>query len=167
VVERSGAVVASGTVDANTTADLAFQVGGRVGRVLVEEGQSVRAGQLLAAIDPVDYELEARRAAATATQAADEYQRMKQVHARGSLAPNDFAKFEAAAEAAAAPYLENNGVSRWDLQLVDPVPGAPGQFYGARVSVTIEFRTTLLGIVPAYETMTITQAAEAVAVTGM
>jgi RND family efflux transporter MFP subunit len=102
VVDRSATVDASGTVDANTTADLAFQVGGRVARVLVEEGQSVRAGQLLAAIDPIDYELEARRATASAIQAADEYERMKQIHAKGSLAPNDFAKFEAAAQVAAA-----------------------------------------------------------------
>ena len=74
---------------------------------------------------------------------------------------------EAAAETAAAPYLDDNGVTGWDLVLFDQVPGQPGQFYGVRVTVTIRFRTTLLGIVPAYQTMTITQTGEAVAVTGL
>ena len=73
----------------------------------------------------------------------------------------------AAALSAAGPYLEGNGVTDWRLDLVDPVPGAAGEFHGVRVTVTIEFRTTLLGIVPAYRTMTITQTGEAVAVTGL
>jgi Flp pilus assembly protein TadG len=73
----------------------------------------------------------------------------------------------AAANTAAAPYTQDNGVSAWGLQLIDPVPGAPGQFYGVRVTVTITFQTTLLGIVPAYDTLTITQSADAVAVTGL
>jgi Flp pilus assembly protein TadG len=72
-----------------------------------------------------------------------------------------------AAEAAAGPYLDNNGVTDWKLALFDPVPGAADQFYGVRVTVTIEFRTTLLGLVPAYQTLTITQTGEAVAVTGL
>ena len=70
-----------------------------------------------------------------------------------------------AAEAAAGPYLDNNGVTDWHLDLFDPAPGTTDQYYGVRVTVTIEFRTTLLGIVPAYKTMTITQTGEAVAVT--
>jgi Flp pilus assembly protein TadG len=72
-----------------------------------------------------------------------------------------------AAEAAAGPYLQNNGVTEWHLELFDPVPGTTDQFYGVRVTVTIRFRTTLLGIVPGNDTMTITQTGEAVAVTGL
>jgi uncharacterized membrane protein len=72
-----------------------------------------------------------------------------------------------AATAAAGPYLQNNGVTAWHLELFDPVPGAAGQFYGVRVQVTIRFRTTLLGIMPGNDTMTITQTGEAVAVTGL
>jgi Flp pilus assembly protein TadG len=74
---------------------------------------------------------------------------------------------QSAAEAAARPYLQNNGVTSWQLALFDPVPRTNGQFYGVRVTVTIEFSTTLLGIVPAYRTLTITQTGEAVAVTGL
>jgi Flp pilus assembly protein TadG len=74
----------------------------------------------------------------------------------------------ASARTAAEPYTENNGVTTWNLDLIDPVPGAPGtQYYGVRVTVTMTFSTILLGIVPGYETLTVTQVADAVAVTGL
>jgi len=72
-----------------------------------------------------------------------------------------------AASVAAGPYLTDNGVTDSGLQFIDPVPGAPGQYYGVRVTVTITFQTVLLGIFPAYETLTVTQSADAVAVTGL
>lgn len=72
-----------------------------------------------------------------------------------------------AAEAAARPYTENNGVTSWTLELREPVDGAPGQYYGVRVTVTMTFSTILLGIMPAYKTLTVKQTADAVAVTGL
>jgi hypothetical protein len=74
----------------------------------------------------------------------------------------------AAAHAAAEPYTRNNGVTTWKVELFQPVLGAATpQYYGARVTVTITFQTVLLGIVPAYDTLTITQDAEAIAVTAL
>jgi multidrug efflux pump subunit AcrA (membrane-fusion protein) len=122
VVERAESVSASGSVEGSETADVAFQVGGRVVRVLVEEGQSVSKGQLLAEIDPADYrnalnaatgQKEAALAAAQKAEAGvrkqeleqaridferwqDEYKRMKFLVDRKSLPPNDFEKIEAA-----------------------------------------------------------------------
>src|SRR5208282_5973123 len=55
VVERAETVSASGSVEGSETTDVAFQVSGRVARVLVEEGQHVSKGQLLAEIEPTDY----------------------------------------------------------------------------------------------------------------
>src|SRR5271165_5231158 len=55
VVERAESVSASGSVEGSETADVAFLVGGKVARVLVEEGQHVVKGQLLAEIEPTDY----------------------------------------------------------------------------------------------------------------
>jgi len=55
VLERAESVSASGSIEGSETADVAFQVGGRVVRVLVEEGQHVTKGQLLAEIEPTDY----------------------------------------------------------------------------------------------------------------
>jgi multidrug efflux pump subunit AcrA (membrane-fusion protein) len=122
VVERAESVTASGSVEGSETADVAFEVGGRVSRVLVEEGQHVIKGQLLAEIEPTDYrnafnaataQKEAARAVAQRAddglrkqeleqaridfeRAADEYNRMKFLVDRKSLPPNDFRKYEAA-----------------------------------------------------------------------
>lgn len=122
VVERAAVVRVSGSVEARESAEVAFQVAGRVARVLVEEGQFVRKGQLLAELDAADYlnaeriaagdaaaaraqlakaEAGARRqeleqARAAFEQADDEYRRMKLLADRKSLAPNDFKKIETA-----------------------------------------------------------------------
>jgi multidrug efflux pump subunit AcrA (membrane-fusion protein) len=130
VVERAESVSASGSVEGSETADVAFLVGGRVVRVLVEEGQHVSKGQLLAEIEPTDYRnafnaATAQKAAAQAVsekadaglrkqeleqaridfeRAEDEYKRMKFLVERKSLPPNDFQKFEAAYKAARERY---------------------------------------------------------------
>jgi len=66
-VRKSTAQYYSGTIE-STEAKLAFQLGGRVDRVLVEEGQSVTKGQVLAVL-AVD-ELKARLAQAQGNLAA-------------------------------------------------------------------------------------------------
>jgi len=130
VVDRAESVSASGSVEGSETADVAFQVSGRVVRVVVEEGQHVNKGQLLAEIDPTDYRnafnaAEAQKAAAAAVEqraddgvrkqeleqarieferAEDEYKRMKFLVERKSLPPNDFQKIEAAYKAAKERY---------------------------------------------------------------
>jgi len=130
VVERAESVSASGSVEGSETADVAFQVGGRVARVLVEEGQHVSKGQLLAEIEPTDYRnafnaAVAQKEAAVAVEqradagvrrqeleqarieferAEDEYKRMKFLVERKSLPPNDFQKIEAAYKAAKERY---------------------------------------------------------------
>ncbi|MBV8729069.1 MAG: efflux RND transporter periplasmic adaptor subunit, partial [Acidobacteriia bacterium] len=122
VVEHAELVSASGSVEGSDTADVAFLVGGRVARVLVEEGQHVTRGQLLAEIEPTDYRNAVNTAVAqqAASQAAseradagfrkqeveearinferaeDEYNRMKFLVERKSLPPNDFQKYQAA-----------------------------------------------------------------------
>lgn len=141
VVERAESVSASGSVEGSETADVAFQVGGRVVRVLVEEGQHVNKGQLLAEIDPTDYRnafntADAQKIAAAAVEekadagvrkqeleqariefarAEDEYKRMKFLVDRKSLPPNDFQKFEAAYNTAKERYdLAQEGTRKED-----------------------------------------------------
>jgi RND family efflux transporter MFP subunit len=130
VVERAESVSASGSVEGSETADVAFQVGGKVARVLVEEGQHVSKGQLLAEIEPTDYRnafnaATAQHAAAVAVSQkadaglrkqeleqarieynrwTDEYKRMKFLVERKSLPPNDFQKIEAAYNASKERY---------------------------------------------------------------
>lgn len=128
--ERPLAVNASGNVEAAETAYLSFQVSGQVKRVYVEEGQAVRAGQLLAELDLRDsqFRVDAATSQAGAAEAtlekvnagprkqelaqarvdldrvADEYKRLKALYERGSLAPNDYKKIEAAWLAARERY---------------------------------------------------------------
>ncbi|MGZ5194928.1 MAG: efflux RND transporter periplasmic adaptor subunit, partial [Ramlibacter sp.] len=56
-------VVLSGTVDARQV-DLSFQVGGRIARLLTDEGRAVRAGDSVAELDASDLRLAADRAGA-------------------------------------------------------------------------------------------------------
>jgi multidrug efflux pump subunit AcrA (membrane-fusion protein) len=121
-VQQTVSVAASGVVEGNVTAMTAFEVSGRVKKVYVEEGQPVVKGQLLAELDPTDYQhgYDAAAGQADAARAAelkaknglrpeeleqariaferaqDEYQRMKFLFDRKSLDANDFHKFEAA-----------------------------------------------------------------------
>jgi len=120
-VERPEVVRVGGTVEAYESSEVGFQVAGRVRHMAVEEGQRVALGQVLAELDPADYQFgaEASRGEAAAAkavadkahagarkqeleqaraaweQADDEYRRMKTLFERKSLAPNDFKKIEA------------------------------------------------------------------------
>jgi HlyD family secretion protein len=65
----SDTLVLSGTVDARQV-DLSFQAGGRIARLLVDEGQAVQPGQPVAELDPADLQLGAERARAQAAASA-------------------------------------------------------------------------------------------------
>jgi RND family efflux transporter MFP subunit len=80
----------SGLVEARTEADLAFRIGGRIVERLVDVGDKVVAGQLVARLDPEDEEnaLRSARAALAAAQAQlaeaeANYDRQAQLLARG------------------------------------------------------------------------------------
>ena len=159
VVERAESVSASGAVEGSETADVAFLVGGRVTRVLVEEGQHVSKGQLLAQIEPTDYQnalntATAQHRAAQAVEqradagprkqeleqaridlerAEDEYKRMKFLLDRKSLPPNDFKKFEAAYKDARERYdMAKEGTRKEDIAM------AHAQAHAAEAQATEE-----------------------------
>lgn len=96
-------VPVSGTVATpDAPVQVAFLVPGKVVQVTPREGDYVKKGQLLAAIDPLDYRLALQAASAQAGQAKvalersqDEYNRMKFLYESRSLAENDFEKFKA------------------------------------------------------------------------
>lgn len=64
----NGGVLLSGTVDARQV-DLSFQAGGRIARLLADEGQMVQAGAVVAQLDPSDLRLAVDRARAQAQSA--------------------------------------------------------------------------------------------------
>jgi len=59
--EVSTQVVETGTIEALKTVEIKSRVGGRVARLLVDEGDYVTAGQLIAVIDPQETELQVRQ----------------------------------------------------------------------------------------------------------
>ncbi|MGC9195522.1 MAG: efflux RND transporter periplasmic adaptor subunit [Syntrophobacteraceae bacterium] len=96
-------VVVSGTVTSpGRPTEVTFLVSGKVTEVLTNEGDYVKKGQLLAAIDPTDYtlafqgaEAKTRQAMVELNRAKAEYARMKFLYDTRSLAENDFEKFKA------------------------------------------------------------------------
>jgi RND family efflux transporter MFP subunit len=149
---------ASGNVEAAETAYLSFQVAGQVRKVFVEEGQAVRAGQVLAELDVRDYQDRLNAAASQAGAASanlqkadaglrkqelaqakvdldrveDEYKRLNALHERGSLAPNDYKKIEAAYLAARERYsMAEEGTRREDKLAAREV------FHGAQAQESI------------------------------
>ena len=65
---KSAPIELSGSVDAREV-DVSFQVGGRIERLVTDEGRVVKAGEVLAELDPRDLELAVARAQAQAASA--------------------------------------------------------------------------------------------------
>jgi RND family efflux transporter MFP subunit len=96
-------------VRARVETDLGFRTGGKVVERLVEVGDTVKAGQALARLDPADYQLAARAAAdqvaaasVDAQQAASDEARFRRLLADGSVGAADHERQKARADAAAA-----------------------------------------------------------------
>ncbi len=84
----------SGTVEASQTIPLTFQSSGTVEQVLVQEGDAVRKGQLLAVVNKSDNQNIYNSALAMYEQAKDAYDRLKQVHEQGSLSEVKWVEME-------------------------------------------------------------------------
>jgi RND family efflux transporter MFP subunit len=97
----------TGAVRARVESDLAFRVGGKVLRRLVDVGQPVRAGSIIAELDGADYELGAdaaihqqEAAAVDAEQAAADAARFARLLADGAMSQGDAERQRARADAA-------------------------------------------------------------------
>ncbi len=99
----------TGTVAARVQSDLGFRVSGKVLERLVDAGQSVRRGQPLMRIDPVDLKLAARAqqevviaARARARQTAQDEARYRDLRGTGAISALAYDQIKAAADAAKA-----------------------------------------------------------------
>lgn len=121
-LQRPMYVALSGEVEAQHTVSAGFRVGGLVARVGPEEGQRVRAGDVMAQLDPEDYRLQLELAEAAVARMTDQYERARQVHAEGSMAPAEFSRIESGLrEARAHQGLARRGLQ--NTQLVAPLGG--------------------------------------------
>lgn len=80
----------SGTVEPDNTAQIGFAVPGVVNMIAVQEGQTVKQGQLLASIDASEYVNGLAIANAGLQQAEDLYNRLSGLYEKGSLPAKDF-----------------------------------------------------------------------------
>ena len=99
----------TGTIAARVQSDLGFRVPGKVLERLVDAGQSVKRGQRLMRIDPVDLRLAAQAqedavevAKARAQQAVDEEARYRNLRGTGAISASAYDQVKAAADSAKA-----------------------------------------------------------------
>ncbi|MGQ0834717.1 MAG: efflux RND transporter periplasmic adaptor subunit [Gammaproteobacteria bacterium] len=78
------------TLEAEADADVIARVAGEVRRILVEEGDRVRAGQLLAALDDRQLRLEVAQARAALAKLERDYNRQIELHQKGLVAAGTF-----------------------------------------------------------------------------
>ncbi len=119
---RAWSATASGIVQANTSVDVGFEVPGKVAMVGPDEGQPVRAGQQIAALDPTDYRLAAVQTSAQAERAARDRDRNRPLLASGAIAPAAMDRLETdARQTAAAAELAMKRLA--DTHLGSPISG--------------------------------------------
>jgi RND family efflux transporter MFP subunit len=91
-----------GKVDASQRAELAFRVSGKLQELLVKEGDLVEEGQVLAKLDPADYQLVLEDRQAKFDNSERNYNRAKELVADGNISRLDFDRMEAEYRSASA-----------------------------------------------------------------
>jgi RND family efflux transporter MFP subunit len=89
-------ITAAGAIEAVQKADVGFLVAGRVLEVSVEDGTDVIRGQLLARLDPADYQQRLAIAEASLAEVRARHERLTRMHDLGSLTASDFDRIESA-----------------------------------------------------------------------
>ncbi len=82
-------------VDANEKAEIAFRVSGKVSKLLVKEGELVKKGDLLATLDPTDFQITVNNKKALFARAKKDYIRGKELVKDGNISRVDFDRIEA------------------------------------------------------------------------
>ena len=111
--------VYAGEVRARVESRLGFRVGGKLTQRAVEVGQRVAAGQLLAALDPLDYQLSAQAAQAQLLAAQSQrdvaladYKRFESLKAQGFISGAELERREASLKAAEAALVQARSQSQ-------------------------------------------------------
>ncbi len=93
---ESGARTFSGSLEAGNQSQISFQVAGRIRKLPVKTGQRIQPGQLIAELDPTDFELQLREGRANAAQARAQannadanYQRVRRLYETGNTSRQD------------------------------------------------------------------------------
>lgn len=115
----------SGTLVADKTAPLGFLVPGRVDQVLVEEGDQVKSGDVLASIDRQDYQNRVDISEAAMLRAKDAYERYEPLYKEGAFTEKNIIELKAnLAETQAALNIARKALK--DTRLYSPISGIVG-----------------------------------------
>jgi membrane fusion protein (multidrug efflux system) len=131
----------SGTAPIEAFADavVVAKVGGEVRKILVEEGDKVRAGQLMAVLDGDRLRLEKTQAEANLHKLQRDYQRNVDLNERGLISAGDFEKIKYEMEALEASYnLASLEYSYTEIRA--PITGTVSERF-IKIGNTIEVNT--------------------------
>jgi RND family efflux transporter MFP subunit len=112
----------SGMVNEANEVNLAFRVAGPIQKIMVKEGDYVRAGQVVAQMDTRDYKVQLAAAQAQYEQVKAEADRVIELHNRKSVAGNDYDKAVSGLKMVEAQ-LKNAKDQLNDTRLTAPVSG--------------------------------------------
>ena len=115
-------MVFNGKVEERSLTSLSFRVGGTLQKLLVNEGDYVRKGDLIASVDKRDYQLQVDTRHAQYMQAKGEYERYKELMTKSKIPENTYEKIESAYLIAQTTY-ENALNQLKDTELRAPVSG--------------------------------------------
>lgn len=116
----------SGIINEKLNVGLAFRVAGPILKMEVEEGDYVRKGELIAQIDPRDYEVQLQAAQGQYEKVNAEAERVIELHNRNSVAGNDYEKAVAGLKMAEANLRHaKNQIN--DTRLLAPSSGYIGE----------------------------------------
>ncbi|WP_024334773.1 efflux RND transporter periplasmic adaptor subunit [Desulfotignum balticum] len=118
-------IAVSGTLTADKTAPISFMVPGKVDRVLVNEGDHVTRGDLLATLDATDYRNNLAIAEAGRFRAKDAFERYEPLYREGAFAETNFIELKTGlAQATAARDIARKALA--DTKLTAPITGIVG-----------------------------------------
>ena len=120
VVQNS--MTLNGKIKEKSLTSISFRVGGPLRKLEVNQGDYVRAGQVIAEIDKRDYELQVATTKAQFEQAEGEYNRYKQLIEQNKIPENTFEKIKSGYLMAKTAY-ENAQNQLRDTELKAPFSG--------------------------------------------
>lgn len=110
-------LVFNGKVKEKSLTTLSFRVAGPLSKLNVETGQYVEQGEVIATIDNRDYQLNLQSEKAKYDQVKGEYNRYKELYAKGKVPANSYEKLEAGYNLTEAAYkAAQNSLKDTDLK---------------------------------------------------
>ena len=115
-------LITHGTMESEAMADITPEAGGVVTDILVEEGDAVSEGQVLAILSNPSLEAGSDRAQVELKQARRRFEQSKLLHGQGAISDSEFHEAQDAFNIASTSFREANR-SRGFTQLTSPIDG--------------------------------------------